>query len=245
MKNFSHFKNVALASLALAFMQLVISSPALAEHHEAEDFEDGGRWYVEGGLGTVPALDRDVQITGHPTGDVSQVVTLSARSLPSIRAAIGRHMGNNIRIEGEIFWIPYDIDGIEYLSASQLDAEQLAAMSATATSDGDILDVGTTTINVYLDLENKTALIPYIGVGAGFARVTSETASRGRISDTALALQFRTGVAYQMSDQVKAYAGYRLRYLGETSFTQDSATITGGAGHVSVYELGFRYTFSR
>lgn len=102
--------------------------------------------------------------------------------------------------------------------------------------------------NVYIDLGEHMGLKPYIGGGAGYARVGFENFTAGGVTvldakDDVLAYQGMAGVSYDLNPHWSLTAEYR--YLG----ANDAKVTTTGGGTTKVsYDsnnvlIGARYTF--
>jgi opacity protein-like surface antigen len=79
--------------------------------------------------------------------------------------------------------------------------------------------------NVVLRYEKESKFVPYIGGGAGGAFTKLDGVGRGDVngfssdnSDVVFAYQFKTGVAYNISEKASIDLGYKLFGTGEQTY---------------------------
>lgn len=138
--------------------------------------------------------------------------------------------GSNASIAGALsigydFWYVYDVP-------VRLEGEYSIRSTAHFDHDGETVKaVAPQTIfaNVYYDYHNETDFTPYIGGGVGAAFVGTESN---------FAWNAGTGVAYSITDNLKASLGYRF-----VSFGQFEDRNTTGVLYSHEALLGLRYTF--
>ncbi|MDR0726985.1 MAG: porin family protein [Rickettsiales bacterium] len=106
-------------------------------------------------------------------------------------------------------------------------------------------------LNAYYDVETGSAFVPYIGAGAGFAKIDGSTSFSGSTVDfdqNKFTWNAGLGVAYSINDNLSLDIGYRYASLG----TVKGATYHVGSGNyitekatLSSHEvlLGARYEF--
>jgi len=70
--------------------------------------------------------------------------------------------------------------------------------------------------NVVFRYENSTKFVPYLGGGAGGA--VSMVSATGTDTDTVFAYQAKTGVAYQLTENVMLDLGYKFFSTAEQSY---------------------------
>jgi len=110
-------------------------------------------------------------------------------------------------------------------------------------------DTASLTANIYYDIDTGTPLTPYIGGGAGLARVAFANVAvpgLGTIDDDVwgLAWQLGIGVSYGLSDKVDLYAGYRWFDVANVKMDTNNGSRVKlddfGSHNV---ELGIRFRF--
>ena len=104
--------------------------------------------YISGALGLTQPLDSDLSGAGVNT-------SLQSDRGYAISGALGNTYDNNLRAETEF-------------SFSQADVDKIGA--STATGDTSRISL---MINGYYDFYNSSAFTPYVGIGAGFASVST------------------------------------------------------------------------
>lgn len=134
----------------------------------------------------------------------------------------------NMRIEGEYLYQNNDI------KSSQPNAGKTE------------LDAGM--LNGYYDFSNRTSIVPYIGVGVGYADVAVKSPGLGvsDSSDSGIALQVLTGASYtnEKNNHLRFYLAYRLFGIPyELDVHRDNGRIDDGYYVSHAVELGFHYKF--
>ena len=99
--------------------------------------------------------------------------------------------------------------------------------------------------NLYYDFDTNTPFMPYVGIGAGLAKVKGKLSGEtetyilgGSMSDTHFAWQAGVGVNYALNQNVSLDLGYR--YVDYGDFTEDDVKLDMNAHEVY---LGLRYNF--
>ncbi|MFZ7126710.1 MAG: outer membrane protein [Desulfobacterales bacterium] len=95
------------------------------------------------------------------------------------------------------------------------DIDKVALVGNETESSGEVASAAFM-VNGYLDLENRTALTPYVGAGIGYARVDFEGSARYRDAtikwdddDSGLAYQLMAGIAWDVLDSLVLDLSYR------------------------------------
>lgn len=161
--------------------------------------------YVSGNLGISLLSDSDVEQSGFPTIETSFDLGFN------IGGAIGYDYGN-IRAEGEIAYRLNDID-------------EFAVLGFIFPGGGDVSALSFM-VNGYYDLHSANSpLVPYLGLGVGFANVMVD-ASVGGIpllvaddDDLVFAYQFMAGIGYEISPTTALTVGYRYFQTSDASFS--------------------------
>lgn len=142
----------------------------------------------------------------------------------------GYAYGNGIRSELELGYRSWDVD----------------SANGGATSGGDA-SMYTAFVNVLYDFMPSNTWSPYVGAGLGGARVNTDTranAIRSDDNDTTWAAQGILGAWYALADNWLLSADYRYMYLGDTSFSTNTAGVTmDGGNQVHTVMLGLTYRF--
>lgn len=100
--------------------------------------------------------------------------------------------------------------------------------------------------NVLYDINTGTAITPYIGVGAGIARVKSEVSSnfgyRFSDSDVVFAYQGIVGAAYNVTNNIAITADYRYFGTAKPKYDGPFGTVESEYRNHTVM-VGLRYSF--
>ena len=191
----------------MATAQAGAKTPAQPYRPFGED--TGGGWfngfYIAAGGGLNLPNDLD--------GSTAAGATFSIASDPGflVQGAFGTHLGENFRVEAEAAYRMADYD-------------QASAGGTTVTPTGD-LKMATGMVNLYYDID-LGSFTPFVGAGAGVARIKSTAITIGTLSvveknATEFAYQAIIGVSYEISRDWSI--GLDGRYLG-TSDEDVSAT---------------------
>lgn len=93
---------------------------------------------------------------------------------------------------------------------------------------------------VSYDVDTGSALVPYVGIGAGMSNVTVKEGNTKAV--WALAFQGAAGVGYALTEDLTLTLGYRLTGTLEADFPKpEDGTLGMTLGHN--LELGIRYSF--
>ncbi len=145
-------------------------------------------------------------------------------------AALGYKFDNDFRVEGEYGYRSNDVESTQQSSSATGEASAHSFM-----------------INVVYDYENDSRFTPYVGVGAGIARVdldnvTNVNGVTVNNDSTEGAFQGILGVSYAINPRFDFFASYRY-------FTTTGAELNTSAGDIDVdYDdstilIGLRYQF--
>lgn len=153
--------------------------------------------YVSGSIGG--SMVNDSEVTDSRVPGVS--IELDSDLGWAAGIAVGYDFGNNMRLEGELAFLKNAL-------------ENTSALGVGISSTGDIYSQ-TVLINGYYDFMNKSSLIPFVGVGIGYADVEVNDYQIagypiGSADDKAFAYQVSAGITYVMTEKLKLDFKYRL-----------------------------------
>ncbi|MDA0241358.1 MAG: porin family protein, partial [Proteobacteria bacterium] len=179
--------------------------------------------YIEGRIGLSLPLTSDLDSAG-----ASQEMGLDNGLVGNI--AVGHQYGNGFRTELEAGYRKNDVDTISGGGGGGGDVKTWSAM-----------------INALYDFNVEGKWQPFVGVGAGIARVdiSSATPSAGtglNDADTAFAWQGMAGVAYAVNHNVKLTLGYR--YFSAPDVEVSSSAGTGFDSEYASHDVLFGVRFS-
>ena len=174
-------------SLALAVATLGVSSAAMAQGYNG--------WYLGARGGATWLEDSSSNVGGTSVGlDYDRGYNLGG--------SVGYQFGGPFRLEAEVVYRKNDIDTFTVngarLGGAAGDVSSLALM-----------------VNGFYDIQTGTAFTPYVGLGVGYARVSTDgitaTGAGATISDddNKFAYQAIAGLAYQLTPEVSLTADYR------------------------------------
>lgn len=156
----------------------------------------------------------------------------------STAASVGTYYRRNVRLEGEFSYSSNAIDS--FLDTGGLDG-----------GSGDFDALGFMA-NAFYDVPAvriaKESLLPYVGVGLGFAKVSLDNATRGNNffaddSDIAFAWQLGAGIAYAIERNVRLMADYRYFSTTELSFKDANGNSFNAEYARHTVRIGLRYDF--
>ena len=175
-----------LLSVAAALGLLVTSVSA-----EANDWRSG--LYIKGSAGWNITRDQDYNNAGSAETELDDGYALSG--------AVGYKYHNGLRAELEIAYRNNDVDSHK-------------SNGATLAGPGGEVDSVAFMANGYYDIENDTAITPYVGAGIGFAVVDVDGYNNAGTSivsddDTVFAYQGIAGVDFEVQDNVALFTEYK------------------------------------
>ncbi|MBE0597018.1 MAG: porin family protein [Desulfuromonadales bacterium] len=138
------------------------------------------------------------------------------------------------RVELEVAWRTNDLDKLEFLQPS------IGASGETT--------VASVMLNTIGEYRENLPWLPYIGVGAGVARITLDNFTQGAYplvddEDTVFAYQFLAGFGYQVSSRVYLDLGYRYFALLDPTFTDVTGVKFDSEYATHNVTLGARFDF--
>ena len=122
-----------------------------------------------------------------------------------------------MRVEGAVAWRRVDIETIDVRDAT---GSLRAIYDVTGAIEPELptrTAVLSGTVNGWLDLDLASPVQPFIGAGAGVARVSSDNSS-----DTVFVWQVGVGIGYQLGPAVTLQAGYRYFRTAQGRFRADT-----------------------
>lgn len=184
---------------------------------------DAGEVYVglSGGLNL--AGDMDIEGTG-----IDSSADFGAGA--GAAAALGYGYGNGFRTELEVGWRRNDVDDVSGTGASG-DVSAFSGM-----------------LNGFYDVDTGTGFTPYLGAGAGVARVAADGVSpvsgtRVDDNDIALAVQGIAGLAYRLDEQWALTADYQYFTTPNLEYRTDSGVDVDGDYAAHTFRVGLRLSF--
>jgi len=165
--------------------------------------------------------------------------TLEANKGLRISAAAGYAIGEHVRAEVELFREKNTADTLAISDVSG---------GLPQTASGNITTTGLMA-NGYYDFKTKMAVVPYIGIGLGFAKVTAKNVTAAGFvgtndSDRVLAWQLKAGVSYAVTDATDLTFGYRFFDTQDLSLVTTAGTpYTSDGARSHSLEIGIRYGF--
>jgi len=209
---------------------LTIFLTGSAAHAQSNMYVD-----VHGGLTVLESVDSNVT-SGTPLFAVGPF-DFSSETGVNGGVSVGVRM-NQVRFEGEITYRDNDIT-------------ELTDIFGTDGMDGSYSSVGFLA-NAYYDFNYSPLVKPYVGVGAGFAKVyandlaitTPQSFPEVDDDDTVIAYKIAAGIAYSVTPQVEVIVDYHYFATTDPEFS----TIDGTGRFDSEYKthninLGVRYNF--
>lgn len=178
---------------------------------------EDGDWYASGQFG-VRAIEREAATAPGVDIDVELDNGLY------LSGAVGRYIktsGPGLRVEGEFAW-----------RGGNLNSFDINGVPAAVTGDG--FSALSFMVNGYVDFKNRSRFTPYIGAGAGVARINGDINGGGNIlSDSATSFAFQAigGVDVAVTKNASIFADLRYFRAVGTSMTLMG---TAGSGDVDI-----------
>ena len=157
----------------------------------------------------------------------------------SISAALGYGIWKNLRAEAEVFYGRNTADTIAYPSVNGGNPQD---------ASGNVTSLGFMA-NGYYDFKTDMAIVPYIGAGIGFDKVsvnnvTAPGLSGVNDSDLVLAWQFKAGLSYAVLDNTYLTFGYQFFDTRDLSLvTKGGTSYTSDGARTHSIKIGLRYGF--
>lgn len=210
----------------------VLALISLVSQANAANEERWPRWYLglSGGVAFLPDTDIKGGTTGNVDYKMGGVGTASLGYMP----AIAGQPFSNMRLEFEAGYHSNRLDGATVSGSPVATHGRLLAFSYMG--------------NVYYDFRNTSPWTPYVGAGAGGARVSlSKRSGLGNTdsSDNVFAWQLMTGLAYAPTSMpmTEWSVGYRFFDMSDPSFHTASASAKLENPMAHNVELGARFRF--
>jgi len=187
-------------------------------------------WYFsgEGGLSFLESA--------HNSGGGIDFNTSAANPGFDLGAALGRELGNGFRAEGELAYRRINLDRVTGVAGVASGPAGGAASALSVMGNG------------YYDFQTATPIKPYVGLGAGFARVNFDKATVNGAplvddGDVEFAYQAIGGVGYDVSPTGTVFTQYRHFATLDPTFTAASGQSFNSQFADSSVELGYRFRF--
>jgi opacity protein-like surface antigen len=224
-----------LQGLGVAAAVLLSSQAAMAE----------GPWYVSGSIGAYirqDATSDNVSFWGSSgaTGYGTNAKTYDPGVV--VNAAVGRRVFGPFRVEGELGYANYGVGSVSpHDVTGAIRAFDGRRYNVTSGADSDRY---TATVNAFYDFPMFGRLMPYAGVGVGFAHaeessgrfvIGNSTFSASSGSDDAAIMLGEIGGAVSLNNSWAIVPSYRFEhYFYSGNSTEENAHIL---------KLGLRYSF--
>lgn len=185
--------------------------------------------YIEGNIGAAFVSDIDVDVDGTPPGTIS--LDLGTELLFGAEVGVtGIGNANNLRFGLGLDHLSADLEGVTASGFGLPGSGSFSCSELEMESGGDVtcsdLEITTNILsaNAYIDLNmgNEMGIIPFIGVGAGYAFIED--------SDAELALSGSLGARLLLGNNGYIGGRYRFQWINGTSdgdFSYDSITSHG------------------
>jgi outer membrane protein OmpA-like peptidoglycan-associated protein len=201
----------------------VAAIPLLGAALAAARAESGGPY---AGLWVGPHFLRDSEVTG---AGIDSTADFDAGF--GVAGSVGYRLPFGLRAEAEGGFRASAVDSLSGAAGGRGDARALSVM-----------------VNALYDFETGTPFTPYLGFGAGAARIAFDGVSPlggSRVDDTDLApaLQGLVGVGYAVTDSLQVFAGYRYFTALGAGFTTDSGVRVDADYGSHTVLVGFRWSF--
>jgi opacity protein-like surface antigen len=158
-----------------------------------------------------------------------------------VGGAVGTHLGDNLRIEGELSYVSHSATGTIFASGNG--AGTVTGNTGTAYLLG----------NLWADLDTGSGFTPYVGGGLGLAAIMPNMTidSGGTYTTTAFApaAQLGAGVKFNVGDNMSVDFGYRAKYVfnativGGGTLPNIASTITGASYLDQSVQIGLNFGF--
>lgn len=139
-------------------------------------------------------------------------VTLDMDENFHVSGAVGKAMGNGLRIEGELSYRANDLVPL----ADNLDVGDITAFTGM--------------VNAYLDFNREGTIRPYVGAGVGYAKLEIDAVNLANPEfihddDSVLTYQLMAGVGFALSGNAVVDIGYRHYEAQDLGFDGTDAGI--------------------
>ncbi len=183
--------------------------------------EDG--FYIGAAAGVNVARDSKFEVTG---SDSEASFDTGFAGIGALGYGLG---GTGLRIEGEIGYRKNDIDDVSGVAGNG-DVSALTFMG-----------------NILYDIDLGGRITPYLGIGAGAARVDASgvspiSGSRVSDDDVAFAYQGILGGSFDVSDRFKLTLDYRYLEAPNVNLTADNGTSANSEYRTHTVMLGLRFS---
>ena len=182
-------------------------------------------------LGILAAQDMD---DGMMKDDGSFSVSVAyGVALPADRTIDGRTISTDLGFVGARFGVGYTIFGFRPELSVGYRMANIEGEDEQSVTSIDLI------ASVYYDVDTGSAIVPYVGIGAGMSNVTVKEGNDKTV--WAVAFQGAAGIGYALTDDLTLTLGYRLTGTLDADFPDDGGTLKMALGHN--VELGIRYSF--
>ena len=127
------------------------------------------------------------------------------------------------------------------------DVDEFSAGGSSVTGDGTVSALSLMANGYYDFGSRKSLLVPYLGIGVGYALVDADVSALGVqvVDDSAgvLAYQFMAGLGFNISPNTTLTAGYRYFATADPEYDSVSATAFDSEYQSHDVMLGIRFAF--
>ena len=239
----------------------LVFSEAQAQFRQYPRFGDSGgglsNFYVGFSFGSALNKSLDFNVS-NPTHDRSGDITLDHEiGMTPSEAFLGYHLSDNIRLEGAVFWLPYNIEDASY--DGQAIPQDIIDLFPPGTTVDDLVqasgevDFKGVTLNAFYDVEHGNWNY-FVGAGVGMAMVEIDSEVRvvGRLiegggDDFTEMGQLEAGAGYQLSELINLFGNYRHSFFRGSTVENYSggSSIDLESSMSPSFELGARINFGR
>ena len=208
-------------------------------------------WYGSVGLGVPSHNHPDFAVTNSSIGNRTGRVHINGVGL-SQSASLGYEFANGIRVEGEVFYLRYSIDDVDYSSADIVNILPVTIdyINETVQVSGKAKTKGLA-LNVVYEHDTGHKIVPFFGVGVGKAKVNFNNdlvvlgySGSGEGSGTSNMFQAMAGVSWKINDRTSLDLSYKLLRIDGGDYLQKSgSTITVSEYRPSTWGLTLRRGF--
>ncbi|MCY4645021.1 MAG: outer membrane beta-barrel protein [Bacteriovoracales bacterium] len=226
--------------LTLGLVGSLATSLAYADDHDEEKETRERGFYVSGSIGQTADADATFSAGGASNRRVGESTLAGDKLVGDI--AVGYSFGNNLRLEAELGFTPFDIEGANYV---RFDGVPLDLVNQHSQVTGTV-QTKSLSLNLFYDF-NLGKWKPYLGVGAGLMNV--DLSSSIQVFDVSISNDDRDqttvisamlGVRRALTEEGRVLLDVGLTHsrIGETSFVTDGRTLDADDMDLTTFKTG-------